>query len=58
MKNEFNQCADSYIYNLRVENRFPTAHIYGNAVNYFTNFFIKSYDSFDQISKDNLRKYE
>ena len=58
MKNGFNQCADSYIYKLREENRYATAHVYENAVNSLTNFFNKPNITFDLINKDNLRKYE
>ena len=58
MKNGFNQCADSYIYSLREENRYPTAHVYENAVNSLTTYFNQPDIPFDVINKDNLRKYE
>ena len=58
MKNGFSQCAGSYIYNLREEGHYSTAHVYENAVNSLAKFLNKPNISFDLINKDNLRKYE
>ena len=58
IRNGFSQCADSYIYSLREENRYSTAHVYENAVNSLSTYFNHLHISFDLINKDNLRKYE
>ena len=58
IKNGFNQCAGNYIYCLREENRYPTAHVYENAVKSLSTYLNKSNIPFGLINKDNLRKYQ
>lgn len=56
-KSRFSECANVYIRNLQEEGRYATAHVYKNAILSFSKFCGSSRISFEQITRDNLRRY-
>ena len=56
-KKGFTGCAQAYIRKLQEEGRFSTAHVYKNAVLSFTKFCTTPNIAFEQITRDNLRRY-
>lgn len=56
-KNGFTVCAKAYIRKLQEEGRYPTAHVYKNAVLSFTKFCDTTGIAFEQITRDSLRRY-
>lgn len=58
MKNNgFTLCANKYIDHLKSEGRYPTAHVYKNALRSFTEFCGTRTIAFRQVNRENLKRY-
>ncbi|WP_303011359.1 site-specific integrase [uncultured Bacteroides sp.] len=56
-KDGFTVCANNYVSCLRREGRYATAHVYQNALRSFTVFCGTKTVSFNQITRENLKRY-
>lgn len=58
MKNNgFTVCASKYIERLKSEGRYPTAHVYKNALRSFMEFCGTRTVAFHQVNRENLKRY-
>ena len=56
-RNQFSECAQTYIRSLQEEGRYATAHVYKNAVLSYAKFCGTQSVAFEQINRENLRRY-